>query len=57
MLFLLSTGKPKDPGIPNLYPFKEQLLKQIEERKEKVSVADSFVMILAFNVRCMRKTS
>ena len=23
----------KDPGIPNLYPFKEQLLKQIEQRK------------------------
>ena len=23
----------KDPGIPNLYPFKEQLLKQIEEKK------------------------
>jgi len=30
-----SKRKPKDPGIPNLYPFKEQLLKQIEERKEK----------------------
>ena len=28
--------KKKDPGIPNMYPFKEQLLKQIEERKEKV---------------------
>lgn len=27
--------KPKDPGIPNLFPFKEQLLKQIEERREK----------------------
>jgi len=27
--------KPKDPGIPNLYPFKEQLLKQIEEKKQK----------------------
>lgn len=23
----------KDPGIPNLYPFKEQLLKQMEQRK------------------------
>ena len=28
-------GLKKDPGIPNLYPFKEQLLKQMEERKEK----------------------
>lgn len=26
---------PKDPGIPNLYPFKEQMLKQIEEKKQK----------------------
>lgn len=30
-----SNKKRKDPGIPNMYPFKEQLLKQIEERKEK----------------------
>jgi nuclear GTP-binding protein len=27
--------KSKDPGIPNLYPFKEHLLKQIQEKKEK----------------------
>jgi len=27
--------KTKDPGIPNMYPFKEQLLKQIQEKKEK----------------------
>ena len=25
----------KDPGIPNLYPFKEQLLKQLQDKKEK----------------------
>ena len=25
----------KDPGIPNLFPFKEQLLKQMEERKQR----------------------
>jgi nuclear GTP-binding protein len=25
----------KDPGIPNLFPFKEQLLKQLEERKQQ----------------------
>ncbi|XP_065910056.1 guanine nucleotide-binding protein-like 3 homolog [Dysidea avara] len=31
-------GKPKlkkDPGIPNLYPFKDQLLREIEERKQR----------------------
>ena len=27
--------RSKDPGIPNMYPFKEQLLKQIQEKKEK----------------------
>ena len=27
----------KDPGIPNLYPFKEQLLQQIEDRRQQVS--------------------
>uniref|UniRef100_T2M4Z9 Guanine nucleotide-binding protein-like 3-like protein n=1 Tax=Hydra vulgaris TaxID=6087 RepID=T2M4Z9_HYDVU len=31
---LKSNRKPKDPGIPNSYPFKEKLLKQIEERKQ-----------------------
>jgi len=31
----LGKRKTKDPGIPNLYPFKEQLLKQIEEKKQK----------------------
>lgn len=24
----------KDPGIPNLYPYKEQLLKEFQDRKE-----------------------
>ena len=26
----------KDPGIPNLFPFKEQLLQQMQARKERV---------------------
>lgn len=26
----------KDPGIPNLFPFKEDILKQAEEKKRKV---------------------
>lgn len=30
---LLYTEIKKDPGIPNLFPFKEQLLKQMEDRK------------------------
>ena len=25
----------KDPGIPNLFPFKEQLLQQFQARKER----------------------
>ena len=29
------SGLKKDPGIPNLFPFKEQLLKQMEERKQR----------------------
>ena len=31
----LVPGLKKDPGIPNLFPFKEQLLKQMEERKQR----------------------
>lgn len=26
----------KDPGIPNLFPFKEDILKQAEEKKRRV---------------------
>lgn len=28
-------GLKKDPGIPNLFPFKEQLLRQLEEKKRQ----------------------
>ncbi|KAI8391531.1 GNL3L/Grn1 putative GTPase-domain-containing protein [Radiomyces spectabilis] len=28
--------KPKDPGIPNSWPFKEELLNQIEKEKQEV---------------------
>ena len=31
-----SAGLKKDPGIPNLFPFKEQLLQQLQARKERV---------------------
>jgi len=36
-------GKKKDPGIPNLYPFKDQLLRQMEEKKLKVFDNNLFV--------------
>ena len=32
-----SAGLKKDPGIPNLYPFKEQLLKQLQEKKQSAA--------------------
>ena len=28
-------GTKKDPGIPNLWPFKEELLKRVEEQKRQ----------------------
>ncbi|XP_031553946.1 guanine nucleotide-binding protein-like 3 homolog [Actinia tenebrosa] len=31
----ISKKRKKDPGIPNLYPFKDQLLRQMEEKKLK----------------------
>ncbi|KAG2173906.1 hypothetical protein INT44_000019 [Umbelopsis vinacea] len=31
-----SNKSKKDPGIPNSWPFKEQLLNEIEERKQKM---------------------
>lgn len=37
MTFIFSSlqGLKKDPGIPNLFPYKEQLLKQLEEKKQQ----------------------
>ena len=34
ILFLLE--HKKDPGVPNLFPFKEEVLKQAEEKKRRV---------------------
>ena len=34
-----SAGLKKDPGIPNLFPLKEQLLKQLEEKKQQTLAA------------------
>ena len=33
---LLFPELKKDPGIPNLYPFKEELLQQIEDKRQQV---------------------
>ncbi len=35
-IYLSITELSKDPGIPNLYPFKEQLLQKIENQKAKL---------------------
>lgn len=32
----LSTEKRKDPGVPNAAPFKEQVLKEAEERRRRL---------------------
>ncbi len=34
--YAYDTELKKDPGIPNLFPFKEQLLKQMEDRKARI---------------------
>ena len=34
ILFVLENKK--DPGVPNLFPFKEEVLKQAEEKKRRV---------------------
>ena len=34
ILFVLE--HKKDPGVPNLFPFKEEVLKQAEEKKRRV---------------------
>ena len=36
LFFFRVTELKKDPGIPNLWPFKDKLLKEIEERKQQV---------------------
>lgn len=41
---VLILGLKKDPGIPNLYPFKDQLLREIEERKQRVCTAFTLVL-------------
>jgi nuclear GTP-binding protein len=31
-----ASAAKRDPGIPNMWPYKEQLLKQMEERKQRM---------------------
>lgn len=38
ILIINISGQKKDPGIPNLFPFKEEILKQAEEKKRRVSM-------------------
>ena len=33
-IYVLHVGLKKDPGIPNLFPYKEQVLKTIQDKKE-----------------------
>ena len=40
------SGK-KDPGIPNHFPFKEEILKEAEKRKQQVKM----LVFLTFHVR------
>lgn len=34
-------GKPKDPGIPNQFPYKDQILAEIAEQRRIVSLSIS----------------
>ena len=36
LFILLLLEHKKDPGVPNLFPFKEEVLKQAEEKKRRV---------------------
>ena len=38
MLHVCDVSGKKDPGIPNRFPFKEELLKEAEKRKQQVGV-------------------
>lgn len=36
--------KPKDPGIPNDFPYKDQILAEVAEERRKVSL--EFVLVV-----------
>lgn len=36
--------KPKDPGIPNDFPYKDQILAEVAEERRKVS--SEFVLVV-----------
>ena len=38
--FFFLLGKPKDPGIPNEFPYKDQILAEVAEQRRIVSVKD-----------------
>ena len=51
----LFLGLKKDPGIPNLYPFKDQLLREIEERKQRVHTAFIYLQVTYWVMRRLRR--
>ena len=38
LTFFFLLGKPKDPGIPNEFPYKDQILAEVAEQRRIVSV-------------------
>jgi len=44
VVVIIISGK-KDPGIPNRFPFKEQLLQEAEKKKQQVMMM-YFVIVL-----------
>ena len=42
---MLALEHKKDPGIPNLCPFKEKVLREVENRKQKVL----YVTMICYN--------
>lgn len=35
--------EPKDPGIPNAWPFKEELIQQMQEQKERAKLREKYM--------------
>ena len=42
----------KDPGIPNLFPFKEEILKQAEDKKRRVGNIIDLKLSCIVHVSC-----
>jgi GNL3L/Grn1 putative GTPase len=60
LTFFFLVGKPKDPGIPNEFPYKDQLLAEMAEQRRIVSLRyyvdwNNFLKILVSNRKLKRK--